>query len=72
MNFYLSTTFPEFTEQPPLSVRVNNLQGKKKKKAAIVPNFINEPNEEQIERLNQLASKPPFCNIHRSKRDDPL
>ena|GEM_PF-3589849 len=72
MNFYLSTNFPELAEQPPLSVRVNNLQGKKKKKAAIVPNFINEPEEHEIKRLNDLASRPPFSNTHRAKRHDPL
>jgi hypothetical protein len=72
MNYYLSTTFPDLADQPPLSVRVNNLEVKKKKQPAIVPSFVNEPDEQEIQRLNELASKPPFSNIHRSKRHDPL
>lgn len=72
MNFYLSTPLPNLAQQPPLSVRVNNLEGKKIKKAAILPGFVNEPDEKEIQRLNELASRSPFCNIHRAKKHDPL
>ena len=72
MNFYLSKPFPDILAQQPFAVKVNNMQAKKKWQPQTEIGLVPEPDDGQIQWLNDLASRPPFSNVHRAKKYDPL
>jgi hypothetical protein len=53
-----------------MSVKVNNISGRKE----VIPRrpLLAVPEDSLIGRLNDLASRPPFCVKHKVKKYDPL
>ena len=69
MKYYLSTISPDLEEEP-LSVRVNNIKGRRRLFTDLP--FVNTPEEQHIRELNELAAKPPFVHIYKAKKFDML
>jgi hypothetical protein len=71
MKFYLSSPPADSLSDGLLSVKVNNIS-RRKELRKIEPRLLNAPDESHIDKLNDLASKPPFCFIYRVKKYDTL
>jgi hypothetical protein len=71
MRFYLSAYPAGSPPDGPLSVKVNNISQRKELQKR-GHRLYNTPEEDQIDKLNDLASKPPFCFIHKVRKYDPL
>jgi hypothetical protein len=70
MKFYLSTSATDALPNGPLSVKVNNVS--RRKERTTDHRLPHTPDADHIGKLNDLASKPPFCVIYRVKKYDPL
>jgi hypothetical protein len=69
MKFYLSTISPDLEEES-LSVRVNNIKGRRRLFTGLP--LVDTPEEQHIRELNELAAKPPFVHIYKAKKHDML
>jgi hypothetical protein len=69
MKFYLSTISPDLEEES-LSVRVNNIKGRRRIFTDLP--LVDTPEERHVRELNELASKPPFIHIYKAKKFDTL
>lgn len=70
MKFYLSYPSIDSPADGLMSVKVNNISGRKE----VIPRrpLLAVPEDSLIGRLNDLASRPPFCVKHKVKKYDPL
>ena len=62
--------FPKSKKEP--SIEPNLHSDEFFKDLDIVQRTQKPPSEELISKLNELASKPPFSYIHKTKKNDPL
>jgi hypothetical protein len=71
MKFYLSNPPNDSLPGNSISVKVNNISRRREKIKQEYP-IVKIPDESLIEKLNALASKPPFCVIYKVKKYDML
>jgi hypothetical protein len=71
MKFYLSTPPNDSLPDSSISVKVNNISRRRENTIREYP-IVKIPDESLTKKLNTLASKPPFCVIHKVKKYDML